>query len=210
MSYLLKVDVSPFGGNSTSLNLGNAFVKAFSAANPNVEVRVRDLSANPLPHLDGEAISAGYVPEEGRSNGQASKHQLRLDLIKEIAEAKSVVITVPLWNWSIPSVLKAYVDHIVLIGALDPYTNRKLAGKKVTIFIGAGGGYGPGSAHPEWEFMTPYLTHIFTSLGSEDVQVIRAEFSLAGVAPGMESLVPNKEKSLADGIAAAEARAATI
>ena len=130
--------------------------------------------------------------------------------VKEIAEAKSVVITVPLWNWSIPSVLKAYVDHIVLIGALDPYTNRKLAGKKVTIFIGAGGGYGPGSAHPEWEFITPYLTHIFTSLGSEDVQVIRAEFSLAGVAPGMESLVPNKEKSLADGIAAAEARAASI
>eukprot|EP00388_Colpodella_angusta_P026184 GDKK01004728.1.p1 GENE.GDKK01004728.1~~GDKK01004728.1.p1 ORF type:complete len:228 (+),score=46.68 GDKK01004728.1:50-685(+) len=208
MSYLLKIDVSPMGGNSSSLALGNHFVTTFSATNPDVEVRVRDLAATPLPHIDGEALTAGYVPEENRSEGMKSKHQLRLDLIQEISDAKSIVITTPMWNWSIPSVLKAYIDHIVLPGSLDPYGNKKLAGKKVTVLVATGGSYAADSHHPEWDFVTPYVKHIFTSLGSEDVQVIRAEFTLAGVAPGMEALIPKKEQSLADGKVAVEVRAA--
>lgn len=208
MTYLLKIDVSPMGDNSSSLALGASFVNSFSATNPDVEIRVRNLAANPLPHIDGEALTAGYVPEEGRTEGMKTKHQLRLDLIQEISEAKSVVITTPMWNWSIPSVLKAYIDHIVMPGALDPYGNRKLSGKKITLLVATGGSYSADAHHPEWDFVTPYLKHIFTSLGSEDIQVIRAEFQLAGVAPGMEALIPNKEKSLADGKVAAEARAA--
>lgn len=207
MSYLLKIDVSPMGDNSSSLALGASFVSAFSTANPDVEIKVRNLAANPLPHVDGEALTAGYVPEEGRTEGMRTKHQLRLDLIKEISEAKSIVVTTPMWNWSIPSVLKAYIDQIVMPGALDPYGNKKLAGKKVTVLVATGGSYGPDANHPEWDFVTPYMKFIFASLGSEDVQVIRAEFQLAGVAPGMEALIPNKEKSIADGKVAAEARA---
>jgi FMN-dependent NADH-azoreductase len=113
-----------------------------------------------------------------------------------------------MWNWSIPSVLKAYIDHIVLPGQLDPYGNKKLAGKKITVLLATGGNYGEGASHPEWDFVSPYLKHIFTSLGSEDVQIIRTEYTLAGVAPGMEALIPNKEKSLADGKVAVEVRAA--
>lgn len=205
--YLLKIDVSPNGANSSSLALGNHFVKTFSAANPKVLVRVKDLSANPVPHLDGEAISAGYVPVENRTDGQRKKHQYRLDLIDEIAEAKEIVVTLPMWNWGIPSVLKAYIDQILLIGSLDPYTNRKLAGKKVTVLLATGGNYGPDSHHPEWDFVSSYVKHIFVSLGSEDVAVIRAEYTLAGVAPGMEALIPKKNQSMADGKVAVEIRA---
>jgi len=205
--YLLKIDVSPNGANSSSLALGTHFVKTFSAANPKVVVRVKDLSVNPVPHLDGEAISAGYVPEEGRTDGQRKKHQYRLDLIDEIAEAKAIVVTLPMWNWSIPSVLKAYIDQIVMPGSLDPYGNRKLAGKKVTVLLAAGGSYGPDSHHPEWDFVSSYVKHIFVSLGSEDVVVIRAEYTLAGVAPGMEALIPKKNQSMAESKAAVEVRA---
>lgn len=208
MSYLLKIDCSPMGDNSSSLALGTHFANAFSTANPDLEIRIRNLATNPVPHIDGEALMAGYVPEENRTDGMKSKHQLRLDLIEEIAGAKAVVVTAPMWNWSIPSVLKAYIDHIVLPGQLDPYGNKKLAGKKITVLLAAGGNYGEGANHPEWDFESPYLKHIFTSLGSEDVQIIRAEYTLAGVAPGMEALVPNKEKSLADGKVAVEVRAA--
>jgi FMN-dependent NADH-azoreductase len=207
MSYLLKIDVSPMGDNSSSLQLGAHFAAAFAEANPDVEIRVKDLNKDPIPHLDGETLTAGYVPAENRPESMQAKYQRRLDIINELVEAKSVVVTTPMWNWSCPSVLKAYIDQIVMPGVLDPYTCRKLAGKKITVLIACGSSYGPGSHHPEWDFETNYLKHIFTSLGCEDVQVIRTEFCLAGVAPGMDALIPNKEQSMVEAKAAAEVRA---
>jgi FMN-dependent NADH-azoreductase len=206
MSYLLKIDVSPQGENSSSRKLGAAFASAFAEANPDVEIRVKDLAVNPVPHLDGETLTAGYIPEENRPEGMAAKHNSRLAIINELVEAKAIAITTPMWNWSIPSVLKAYIDQIVMPGVLDPYGCRKLADKKVTVMIACGGSYGPDSHHPEWDFETNYLKHIFTSLGATDIHFIRTEFCLAGVVPGMESLVEAKEKSLADGKVAAEVR----
>lgn len=205
--YLLKIDVSPFGGQSTSRTLGGAFTKAFSAANPSTEIRVRDLATTPVPLLDGEVISAGFVPVEARSPSQQAKYQLRLELIKEITEASEIVITTPMWNWGVPAVLKAYIDQIIMIGSLDPYGCKKLAGKKVTVFVGSGFGYGPESEHRATDFLAPYLKHIFNVLGSEDVQVIAGEYTVAGKKPGFEAFIPLKEKSLTDGIIAAEARA---
>jgi FMN-dependent NADH-azoreductase len=205
--YLLRVDVSPQGDNSTSRQIGNHFVTAFSEAHPDIEVRVNDLNANAVPHLDGEGIFAGYVPEDSRSDSMKAKYQLRLDLIKEITEAKAILVTTPMWNWSVPSVLKAYIDQLIIPGVLDPYGNKKLAGKKVTVVIAAGGAYGPGSHHPEWDFESGYLKFIFNSLGAEDIQIIRSEYCLAGIAPGMEGLVENKAQSLADSKVAAGVRA---
>ena len=205
MSFLLRIDVSR--ENSASRNVGNHFASAFSAANPEIAIRSKDFSTNPIPHLDGEAITAGYVPEGSRSESMQSKHQLRLDLIKEITEASSILITTPMWNWSTPSVLKAYIDQLIIPGVFDAYGNRKLAGKKVTIVIACGGGYGEGSQHPAWDHETSYLRHIFTVLGSDDVQLIRTEFCLAGIVPGMEGLIDAKGKSLAEAKAAAEIRA---
>jgi len=92
-------------------------------------------------------------------------------------------------------------------GFLDPYGNKKLAGKKVTVVIAAGRAYGPGSHQPEWDFESGYLKFIFTSLGAEDIQIIRSEYCLAGIAPGMEGLVENKAQSLADSKEAAGIRA---
>jgi len=205
--YLLKIDVSPSGPHSTSRTLGGAFTKAFSAASPGTEIRVRDLATTPLPFLDGEVIAAAFLPEEARTPSQKVKHQVRLDLIKELTEANEIVITTPMWNWGVPAVLKAYIDQIILIGTLDPYGNRKLAGKKVTVFVSSGFGYGPESEHHTMDFLSPFLKSVFTVLGSEDVKVISGEFTVAGRKPGFEALIPAKEKSLVDGLAAAEARA---
>jgi FMN-dependent NADH-azoreductase len=207
MSYLLKIDVSPQGENSSSRQLGAHFVEAFTAAHPDVEVRVKDISEHSIPHLDGETLTAGYVPEENRPEGMQAKFQRRQDIITELVEAKSVVITTPMWNWSTPSVLKAYIDQIVMPGVLDPYTNKKLAGKKITVLIACGSSYGPDSHHPEWDYESGYLKFIFGSLGCEDVQVIRTEFCLAGILPGMESLIEKKEQSMTHSKEAAAARA---
>jgi FMN-dependent NADH-azoreductase len=210
MTYLLHVSASPQGDNSKSLEVAKAFVAAYEAKHVDSKTIHKDLAANPLSHLDGETIFAGYLPEEARSEVQKQKHQLRLDLIKEISEAKDILVSTPMWNWGPPSVLKAYIDQIVLIGALDPYEKKNLAGKSVTVVIACGGAYGPGSWHPEWDFLSGYLTTIFTNLGSTNVQIVRTEYTLAGVVPGMEALVPQKEQSLVDAVTAVKDRVATL
>lgn len=209
MPSLLYVSASPQGDNSKSRNVADEFLKVYEKSHPNTKVISRDLNANPIPHLDGEAIYAGYVPEDQRAPTMQKKHQYRLDLIKEITSVDEILISTPMWNWNIPSVLKAYIDQIVMVGALDPYGNKKLAGKKVTIIIATGGAYGTGSHHPEWDFESPYLKHIFSVLGSDDVEIIRTEYTLAGVAPGMESLVDKKEQSFNDAKAAVGKRASS-
>jgi FMN-dependent NADH-azoreductase len=163
-----------------------SFVSAYQTAHGDETITVRDLDKEPLPHIDGEALTAGYMPEEARPESMQKKHQLRLDLIKEITEAKAIVVSSPMWNWNIPSVLKAYIDHLVMPGTLDPYGFKLLAGKAVTIIVASGSAYGDGSQHPEFDHEVPYLKFIFTSLGATDITVIRTEFTLAGVVPGME------------------------
>jgi FMN-dependent NADH-azoreductase len=133
MPYLLHIAVSPQGENSRSRALANEFIEAYKTAHPDHDVFNRDIDKEPVPHLDGEALIAGYLPEESRSEGMKSKHQLRLDLVKEITEADAIVVSTPMWNWSVPSVLKAYIDQIIVIGALDPYSNRKLEGKSLLL-----------------------------------------------------------------------------
>eukprot|EP00595_Chromulina_sp_UTEXLB2642_P000409 CAMPEP_0196761540 /NCGR_PEP_ID=MMETSP1095-20130614/812_1 /TAXON_ID=96789 ORGANISM="Chromulina nebulosa, Strain UTEXLB2642" /NCGR_SAMPLE_ID=MMETSP1095 /ASSEMBLY_ACC=CAM_ASM_000446 /LENGTH=210 /DNA_ID=CAMNT_0042111217 /DNA_START=65 /DNA_END=697 /DNA_ORIENTATION=+ len=210
MSYLFHIDVSPNGDYSYSKKLGAKFVETYKTANPDVPVVVRDLNTNPAPHLTGEAITAFYTSEESRSPAQAEKAKYRLDLIKEIVDAKAIVVSTPMWNWSTPSVLKAYLDQIILPGVLDPYSNAKLAGKPISIYIAAGGGYTEGSGHPESDFESNYLKLIFSKLGATDITITRAELTLAGVVPGMESLVDAKKASFDAAEAAAIARAQSI
>ncbi len=210
MTYLLNITVSPQGDNSRSRQVAKEFVAAYAEAHPDATIVNRDLDKDPAPHLLGETIFAGYLPEEARSENQKKNHQYRLDLVKEITEARDIVVSTPMWNWNTPSVLKAYIDQIIVIGVLDAYEKKGLAGKSVTIIIACGGAYGEGSWHPEWDYESGYLKSVFTLLGASNVEVIRTEYTLAGVVPGMEALVPKKEESHANAIAAATKRAASV
>eukprot|EP01038_Epipyxis_sp_PR26KG_P006769 gene6769-9272_t len=195
MSYLLHITVSPNGDNSSSIAVGKEFINAFKESHPDVPIVVRDLNTNPVPHLDGETIVAGFIPEEARTPSQTAKYNARLALVEEALGAKYILIDTPMWQWNVPSVLKAYIDHLILVGKADAYT-RPFAGKYVTSFIASGGGYGDGSPHPENDHETDYLRFIPTILGSTDVTVTRVEYTLAGVVPGMDALIPNKLESL--------------
>jgi FMN-dependent NADH-azoreductase len=147
------------------------------------------------------------MPEEARSESQKKKQQFRSELVQEVKNAKDVVISTPMWNWNIPSVLKAYIDQMV---TSEIYQEKKFTGKSVTIIIACGGAYGEGSWHPEWDFESGYLKTLFTNLGSSDVNVIRTEYTLAGVVPGMEELLPKKEESHANAVSAAKTRASAL
>lgn len=124
--YILHIVVSPMGDKSYSRGLGETFIETVKSTNKLVEVVTRDLDAEKLQHLDTETLTAGYVPKENRSPEMQAKHQFRLDLIKEITDAMAVVISTPMYNWFVPSVLKAYIDQIVMPGVLDPQQNKGL------------------------------------------------------------------------------------
>lgn len=135
-----------------------------------------------------------------------AKEKLRRNSIEEQVGADSILIASPMWNWNLPSVLKAYVDQLIYPGKLDTYT-KSLAGKSVTALVACGGSHGEGSWHPEWDFSSRYIRTVFGKLGSSDVE---AEYCLAGVAPGMETLLPKKEESMTLALDAVSARVAVL
>ncbi len=200
MSDLLHITVSPMGDHSISRAVDAAFMEAYNAKNPNAVIITHDLAVETIPHLDGEAIGAGYTAEADRSATAAAKHNYRLGLIKEVNEAKHIVVATPMWNFSVPSVLKAWIDQIIIPGAVT------VAGK-VTVIISQGGSYAPGAPRAGWDWESGFMKQVFESLGATDVQVIVSEFGLAGIAPGMEAFVDNKAASVAAAKAAAVARA---
>ena len=204
---LLVIEISPMGDGSISRGIGKEFVDAWKIANPQGSVTIRDLNAQPIPHLDAEAIFAGYTPEESRSESAKAKFQFRLDLIAEITSVDDILITTPMWNWSIPSGLKAYFDQIIIPGVLDGSTHRKLAGKKFTAIVAEGGNYTEGD-RKGWDYASGYLKTIAAALGVNDSEVIVSVYGLAGVAPGMESLVDAKAASIAAAKEAARKRVA--
>jgi len=136
-----------------------------------------------------------------------AKHAFRNDLIKEITGVDHIVISTPMWNWSVPSVLKAYIDQIIIPGVLDGSGAAGLTGKKVTFVVAQGGSYAEGAPRHGWDYETGYLKLVASALGSTDVDIILAELTLAGVVPGMESLIGKKEESIAAAKAQAKVRA---
>lgn len=197
MTTLLHIEVSPMGENSISRAVTAEFLDAWKAANPDGTIIERDLAANPVPLLDGEAIFADYTPEADRPASMEAKRALRQELIDEITGVDEIVVSTPMWNWNVPSPLKAYIDQIIVPGVLDGSGAAGLAGKKVTVIMAQGGSYKAGAPREGWDFGSGYLEVVFTALGSTDVEVIVSEFGLAGVAPGMDDFVDAKEASIA-------------
>ena len=204
---LLYISVSPTGDYSTSRAVANEYLANWKAANPSGQVIEKDLVKDPVPHLDAEAIYANYTPVENQSPSMSKKHSYRMDLIDELVSVDEILISTPLWNWSIPSVLKSYIDQIVVTGVLDNSAQR-LAGKKVTFVVAQGGSYKEGTPKAGWDFATGYLELVARALGATDIKTILAEFTLAGVAPGMDFLKEAKSKSIEAAMAAAKERSA--
>jgi FMN-dependent NADH-azoreductase len=208
MSTLLHLAVSPSGERSISRSISNEYIAAFIAANPEGKIITRDLAKTPVDHLDSETISATYTPAEVRTEDQHRRHENRIELAYEIRKVDEILVSTPMWNWNIPSVLKAYLDQIIVPGILmGKGENDSLNAKKVTIIVSQGGSYSSDS-RIGWDFLTGYLKHVFTVLGATDIQVVVSEFGLAGVAPGMESLVEKKDASITAAKEAVRIRAA--
>jgi FMN-dependent NADH-azoreductase len=196
---LLQIKTSLFSDNGESSRLAHRFVVAWRDAHPGVRVVVRDLARDPVPHLDATRFGAFVTKPEDRTNAQAEVLRYSDALIQELKEADVLVIGVPMYNFGIPSTLKAYFDHIARAGVTFRYTEKGpvglLTGKKAFVFAARGGRY---SGTP-LDTQTPYLRNVLTFLGISDVEFVFAE----GLAMGTAA----KEQAVAKASAQAEALA---
>lgn len=202
MDHLLHVDASPRRDTSTSRQLTREFVLRWRAANPGGTVTYRDLAATPVPHLDDFTVRAMFTPLHARTTPQQEALALGESLIAEVEAADAIVIGVPMHNLGIPSVLKAWLDRIVVYGRTIDATTRQglLGGKRVLIVTARGGAYGLGSGQEHYDFQEPYLRAILGMVGITDVTFIHCE--LRAAADGDPALAAY-QRSAAESLAAA-------
>jgi FMN-dependent NADH-azoreductase len=187
MSTLLQINASLAGANGQSSRLAQRFVADWQANHPDGRVITRDLASEPVPHLTAERFQAFLSQPDARTDEQRAVSEYSDALIEEIKNADTIVFAVPMYNFSVPSTLRAYFDHIARAGVTFRYTatgpEGLLKGKKAYVFITRGGFYADAA-----DTQTPYLKQFLGFIGITDVSFIFAE----GLSLGDES----REKSL--------------
>jgi FMN-dependent NADH-azoreductase len=181
MAHLLHIDSSFTGDASVSRAVTSEFTTEWQAQHPEGTVTYRDLAAQPPAHLDWTSVSAGMTPEEQRTPEQHDAVKARETYIGEVAAADEVLIAAPMYNFTIASTLKAWLDQLIVPGMTlaDENTPGLLNGKKVTIVTVQGGSYGPGTPKEGWDHATPYLTHIVEALGADDVEFVNVHMAMS-------------------------------
>lgn len=211
MPTLLHIDSSLFPADASASRAVTAtFRKEWEAQHPDGTVIYRDLAAEPLPHLDGLAAAAGFTPAEQRTPELKAAFALRDSLASELERADAVVIGAPMYNFTIPSSLKAWLDHVIIAGRTSMAQPSTTAGTPTVVVASRGGGYGPGTPRESFEFVLTYLGKTLTEMLSLDVEFIVPELTLARTNPAMADLVDLSDASKAKAHEEAAAKAKTV
>lgn len=194
MSTLLRIDSSLFSANGQSSRLASDFVAAWQQRNPDGRVLHRDLAADPLPHLSAERFQAFITSPEQRDAAQREAVAASDALIDELRAADVLVIGLPMYNFGVPSTLKAWFDHIARAGVTFKYTENGavglLTGKKAYVFAARGGLYAGTPADTQ----TAYVRDFLRFLGIADVEFVFAEGLAMGESPRDTALAGARER----------------
>jgi len=189
MKTILQLNTSILSGNGQSSHLANEFVAALDAD----KVIVRDLASEPVPHLDAERFAAFVTAKEKRNPEQEKIVAYSDGLIDELKQADVIVLGLPMYNFGVPSMLKAYFDHVARAGVTFRYTEKGpiglLTGKKVYVFATRGGLY----AGTPLDTQTRYVRDFFAFLGITDVEFVYAEGLAISEASKVASLAKARE-----------------
>lgn len=174
MNTLLKITASLAGANGQSAQLADRFAANWLAQNPHGRVVTRDLSADAIPHLTAERFQALLAKPDERTAEQRAVAEYSDTLVEELKGADVIVFAVPMYNFSVPSTLRAYFDHIARAGVTFRYTaagaQGLIQGKQTYVFITRGGYYAEAA-----DTQTPYLRQFLGFVGLTDVQFVYAE-----------------------------------
>ncbi|WP_434706089.1 FMN-dependent NADH-azoreductase [Pseudomonas sp. Z1-12] len=173
---LLHIDSSILGDHSASRQLSREVVEAWKAAEPGITVTYRDLAADAISHFSAQTLVAAGTSAELRDAALKHEADLSASTMAEFLAADAVVIAAPMYNFSIPTQLKAWIDRIAVAGQTFRYTEagpEGLCGGKKLVIVSTSGGLHAGQ--PSGVGHEDYLKLVFGFLGITDIEVVRAE-----------------------------------
>jgi FMN-dependent NADH-azoreductase len=202
---LLQIDASVLGDNSVSRKVSAAITARLTSADPGLKVTYRDLAARPLGHLSGEHVAANFGAPQPEAPGFQADYADGQAALAEFLAADIVVIGAPMYNFTLPTQLKAWIDRLLIAGKTFRYTatgpEGLAGGKRVIVALSRGGFYGPQSPTAAYEHLESYLRTVFGFIGVTDLEFVAAD----GIAIGPEQ----RETALAGALeAASQLRAA--
>ncbi|MEE2061656.1 FMN-dependent NADH-azoreductase [Rhodococcus artemisiae] len=199
MPHLLHLDSSADLQNSVSRGLTGLFADTWRALGDEHTVLVRDLHRSPLPHLPDAGLHYAARLRTSTERPDPDAEALQAELIAEVTNADALVVGAPMYNWSLPSTLKAWIDYIHVLGTTVPFDtpDSPFAGKPVVIVSSRGNTYAPGTPGEGTDSVIPPLQQTLgTSLGMS-VSVVTAELTLADRIPPLAPLAGQAAESLA-------------
>ncbi|MDI3380001.1 FMN-dependent NADH-azoreductase [Xenophilus aerolatus] len=197
MGHTLLITSSPRGADSLSTRFANEIAEGIQARTGGT-LTVRDLAANPPPHITAAYIQGRITAPEDRTLEQAEAVKVAQDLVDELKAADVIVLGSGMINFGLPSQLKAWFDHVtwprVTFGYGDTGPKGLLTGKKVYLVTAAGGVFSEGAWAP-FDFQTHYLLHLLGFIGLTDVEVVRVEGTVLG-ADAVKAAIANAETAI--------------
>ncbi|OKH52822.1 FMN-dependent NADH-azoreductase [Calothrix sp. HK-06] len=194
MAKILRIDSSSRQQNSHSREIADFFQTIWLKKYPNDEVIVRDIVQTEIPHISDVTIAGYYTPKEQHSEQMKLATSLSDALIDELLSVDVLLLSVPMYNFSVPSVLKAWIDQIVRIGKTFSYDGKSfnglVTGKRAYVICAYGaGGYTQNGQMAVFNFLEPYLKLLLNFLGILDVHFFAIEATTGDEA----TVITNKE-----------------
>jgi len=199
MPRLLHLDSSADAESSRSRAITRTFADAWRACGPTNAVTYRDLHRDPLPHLADASLHWPARLRPATATPPPAAEALQQALVDELVAADAVVVGAPMYNYSLPSSLKAWIDHIHIPGLTAPFDGdtQPMAGRPVVVVTSRGGSYDPGTPTEGWDHGIPVLELIMgTALGMR-VEVIGTDLTLAESVPALAGEVDRSRRELA-------------
>jgi FMN-dependent NADH-azoreductase len=197
MKAILLIEVSPKGKDSASRSVADTLAARLAGLHPSARLMRRNLAVEHLPHLDGITLRAISTKDPAEAERLKEAARQSDQLTDELLGSDLLVIATPMWNFGIPSALKAWIDLVVRPGRTFSYSDGGVLGlakdKKAILILASGGVFTDGPWR-SWDFVEPYLRQILGFIGIEDVQTVRVEgMNIPALAP---NAVPKANKAV--------------
>lgn len=208
MATLLHIDSAVLPGEaSSSRSVTAAFRRTWQEQHRRGTVIYRDLVADPVPHITADAWSAGWTDPSERTPEQSAAFAARERLIEELERADAVLIGAPMYNFGIPSTLKAWLDSVLLLGRTAGEASST-QGTPAVVVASRGGSYAPGTPREGYDFVQNYLTAVLANTLGLNLEFIVPELTMAPRNPAMTPLIPiyeaSRERAFADAVTRAK------
>lgn len=212
MPNLLHLDASIRVANSSSRILSAAFAQEWRRLHPEGGYRYRDFAVDPLPHLTHPVREYLLDPAAPHPRVSPEDRAVSDSAVADVRWANTIVLGVPMYNYSVPSTVKAWLDHLIVPAYLVDFVGEHapLRGRTLVAVTARGGTYSPGTGREMNDWQEPYLRAIFAAIGIEDVHFVHAEMTMAREVALLAEQQPLAERSMADALATVRQVATTV